>query len=133
MTPSGEHQIHLFIGDGIYSRIRTERVFKGKPREPLVEETTFGWVVHDGDEYRSGSTCMYLREVSDYEKLYSLDVPGVEDRSENDQLDVLREFKESVVRREDGRHEVGFPWIPGAILPNTNETLSRKRLENVKR
>ena len=65
MAPSGEHQIHLILGDSIYSRIRTERVFKGKPGEPLVEETTFGWVVHSGDEYGSGSTCMYLREVSD--------------------------------------------------------------------
>ena len=133
MTPTGEHQIHLILGDGIYSRTRTERVFKGKPGEPLVEETTLGWVVHGGDEYGSGNTCMYLGEVSDYEKLYSLDVLGVEDRGENDQLDVLREFKESVVRRDDGRYEVGFPWIPGAALPNTNETLSRKRPENVER
>ena len=74
-------------------------MFKGKPGEPLVEETTFGWVVHGGDEYGSGSTCMYVREVSDYEKLCSLDVLGVKDRGENDQLDVLREFKENVVRR----------------------------------
>ena len=67
------------------------------------------------------------------EKLHSLDVLGVEDRGENDQLDVLHEFKESIVRREDGRYEVGFPWIPGATLPNTNETLSRKCLANVER
>ena len=133
MTSTGEHQIHLILGDGVYSRIRTERVFKGHPGEPLVEETTFGWVVHGGDEYGSGSSCMYMREVNDYEKLYSLDVLGVEDRGENDQLDVLRDFKESVVRKQDGRYEVGFPWIPGATLTNTNEALSRKRLENVER
>ena len=133
MTSTGEYQIHLILGDSIYSRIRTERVFKGKPGEPLVEETTFGWVVHGGDEYGSGSTCMYLREVNDYEKLYSLDVLGIEDRGENDQLDVLRDFKESVVRKDDGRYEVNFPWIPGAMLLNTNETLSRKRLQNVER
>ena len=36
---------------------------------------------------------MYMREVNDYEKLYSLDVLGVEDRGENDQLDVLRDLK----------------------------------------
>ena len=52
---------------------------------------------------------MYMRELNDYEKLYSLDVLGVEDRGENDQL---RDFKESVVRKQDGRYEVGFPWIP---------------------
>ena len=69
-----------------------------------------------------------MREVNDYEKLYSLDLLGVEDRGENDQLDVLRDFKESVVRKQDGRYEVGFSWIPGATLTNTNEALSRKRL-----
>ena len=73
---------------------------------------------------------MYMRELNDYEKLYSLDVLGVEDRGENDQL---RDFKESVVRKQDGRYEVGFPWIPGATLTNTNGAISRKRLENVER
>lgn len=37
------------------------------------------------------------------------------------------------MRKEDGRYEVNFPWIPGAMLLNTNETLSRKRLQNVER
>lgn len=62
-----------------------------------------------------------------------MDVLGIEDRGESDQLDVLRDFKESVVRREDRKYEVSFPWIPGTMLSNTNETLSRKRLENVER
>ncbi|XP_022809137.1 uncharacterized protein LOC111346107 [Stylophora pistillata] len=133
MTSTGEHQLRLILRDGVYSRIRTERVLKGHPGEPLAEETTFGWVVHGGDEYESGSSCMYIREVNDYNKLYSLDVQGVEDRGENGQLDVLRDFKEGVVRRHDGMYEVGFPWIPGPTLTNTNEALSRKRLKNVER
>ena len=65
--------------------------------------------------------------------MYSLDALGFKDRNVKDQLDVLRNFKESVVRREDGRYEVSFLWIPGATLPNTNETLSNKRLKNVER
>ena len=73
---------------------------------------------------------MYMRELNDYEKLYSLDVLGVEDGGENDQL---RDLKESVVRKQDGRYEVGFPWIPEATLTNTNEAISRKGLENVER
>ena len=133
MTSGGEYQIHLILGDSMYSRIRTERVFKGNPGEPLVEETTFGWVVHGGDEYTSDGVCMYLREVNDYEKLYSLDVLGVEDRGENDQFDVLRDFKENIARRDNGRYEVSFPSIPGAELSSTNEVLSRKRLQNVER
>ena len=66
---------------------------------------------------------MHMREVNEYEKLYSLD----------DQLDSLRDFKESFVRKQDGRHEVGSPWIPGATLTNTNEALSRKLLANMER
>ena len=38
---------------------------------------------------------------------------------------------ESVVRKQDGRYEVGLPWIPEATLTNTNEALSRKRLEKI--
>ena len=63
MTSTGEHQIHLILGDSIYSRIRTERVFKGHTGEPLVWETTFCWVVHEGDEYGSGSSCMYIERL----------------------------------------------------------------------
>ena len=62
-----------------------------------------------------------------------MDVLGIEEQGENDQLDVLRDFKESVVKREDRRYEVSFPCIPGTMLSNTNETLSRKRFENVER
>ena len=108
-------------------------MFKGNPGEPLVEETTFGWIVHGGDEYTSDGVCMYLREVNDYEKLYSLDVLGVEDRGENDQFDVMRDFKENITRRDDGRYEVNFPWIPRVELTSTNEVLSRKRLQKVER
>ena len=53
---------------------------------------------------------MCLREVNDYEKLYSLDVLGVKDQGENDQFDVMRDFKENIARRDDGRYEVNFPW-----------------------
>ena len=55
MTATGECQIHLILGDTTYSRIRTEKVFKGKPGEPLVEETAFGWVVHGDDDYAGDS------------------------------------------------------------------------------
>ena len=60
VTSTGEHQVQLIHGHGIYSKIKTERVFKGHPGEPLVEETTSRWVVHAGDEYESGNSCMYM-------------------------------------------------------------------------
>ncbi|CAB4003289.1 Hypothetical predicted protein, partial [Paramuricea clavata] len=56
---------------------------------------------------------MFTREIYDYEQLYSLDVLGVEDRGENDQMQVLAEFRENITRQEDGRYQVSIPWIPG--------------------
>ena len=133
MTSRGEYQIHLILGDSMCSRIRTEKVFKGNLGEPIVEEITFGWVVHGRDEYTSDDACTYLREVDHYEELYSLDVLGVEDRGENDQFDVLRDFKENIARRDDATYEVSFLWSLGPELSSTNEALSRKRLQNVER
>ena len=43
---------------------------------------------------------MYVKEVNDCERLYSLDVLGVEDRGEDEQQVVYSEFKD-------------HPWIPG--------------------
>lgn len=76
---------------------------------------------------------MLTTETSDYEKLYSLDVLGVEDRGEDDQLDVYSEFREHIVKKSDGRYKVGVPWVPGTELSNTNKMASRKCFENVER
>ena len=76
---------------------------------------------------------MFVKETSDYEKVYSLDVLGVEDRGEDDQLQVYSDFKENVTRRDNGRYEVSVPWISGSELYNTNEQQSRKRIAGVGR
>ncbi|XP_028390705.1 uncharacterized protein LOC114515614 [Dendronephthya gigantea] len=131
-SESEEYPIHVILGDATYCKIRTDQVYKGKPEDPIVEGTTFGWVVHGGHDY-ADSRCMFVRENRDYEQLYSLDVLGVEDRGEQDQSTVYVEFQENIVKQDDGRYEVSVPWIPGAVLSNTNEEPSRKRLNNVNR
>lgn len=35
---------------------------------------------------------------------------------DDDQLDVHKEFQESLSKRSDGRYELGVPWISGAKL-----------------
>ena len=74
-------------------------------------------MVHGEDDHTSDGVSMFLREVMT-ERLYSLDVLWIEDRGKNDQLDVLRDFKENVARRDDRRYEVGFPWTH-TMLPFT--------------
>ncbi len=132
MTSSGEHQIHLILGDSIYSRIRTERVFKGKPGESLVVETTFGWVIHGGDEYGSGSTCIYLKEVNDYEKLRMYSGWRIGVRIIDWICSALLQG-ERCEKRGRKVFEANFPWITGSMFWNTNETLSSNRLENLER
>jgi hypothetical protein len=108
-------------------------LFKGKPQDPIVEGTTFGWVIHGGTEY-CDSNCMYTKETEEHcERLYALDVLGIEDRGEGNDSTVLTEFKENIVVNSEGKYEVQVPWIPGAEIVNSNEQPSRKRLENVER
>ena len=133
MTADDEYPIHIILGDSTYCKIRTEQVFKGHPEDPIVEGTRFGWIIHGGEEY-GDDKCMFAKETSfDYERLCSLDVLGVEDRGQDDQLQVYEDFKENIVRRVDGRYEVHVPWIPGSKLSGTNEQASRGRLANVER
>ena len=131
MKQSDEYQMHVILGDSTYCRIKTEEVFKGEPGDPIVEGTTFGWTIHGGEFPSDG--CWFSQEDQDSQQLYSLDVLGVEDRGENDQLDVHREFKENIVHDINGRYEVKVPWIPGTQLSETNETQSRLRLKRVER
>ena len=104
---------------------------KGGEGDPIVEETSFGWVVHGGDDY-SDDQCMFTRDTSDCEKLFSLDVLGVEDRGDTNS-EILNEFKENITRKDDGRYQITFPWISGRKPTDTNEQQSRKRLQYVNR
>ena len=75
---------------------------------------------------------MFTREHgNEYEGLYSIVILGIEDRGEDDQLDVYKEFKENVSRQNNERYGVKVPWIPGSILEERNEIQSRKRLKSV--
>ena len=130
MKKDHEYLIDLIVGDNTFSRMKTEKVHKGKPGEPAVEETTLGWIIHGGD--LPNDKCMYCRDVSDYHMLYSLDILGVEELKEDDQLDVYVEFNESIIPDDDGMLQVNVP-LPGAQLTETNETQSKKRLRSVMR
>ena len=114
-----KYPIHMILGDHTYCKIRTKEVYKGKSDEPIVEGTTFDWVINEG-EYVNNKA-MYVKEVNNYERLYSLDVFGVEDRGEDNQQVVYSEFKENLTRKQDGRYRVNIPWRACAEITETNE------------
>ena len=125
-SESEVYPIHIILGDATYCKIRTDQVYKGDSEDPIVKEQPSNGLF-------MAVMIMYVREHSDYEQLYLLDVLGVEDRGEKDQSTVHAEFQENITRKDDGRYEVAVPWVPGAVLMNTNEEPSRKRLHNVNR
>ena len=75
--------------------------------------------------------CLQENQAITRNIFYTLHIFGVEDRGENDQLDVCKKFKQNTTRSYDGRYEVNVPWIQGEHLPNSNLEPSRKRLVNV--
>ena len=74
----------------------------------------------------------FTRDTSDCEKLFSLDVLGVEDRGDTNS-EILNEFKENITGKDDGRYQITFPWILDRNPTDTNEQQSRKRLQYVNR
>ena len=56
MTRDGEYPIHMILGDNTFCKIKTEEIYKGKDGDPMVEGTSFGWIVHGGDI--SNNVCM---------------------------------------------------------------------------
>ena len=123
-TENGKCQIHLIIGDNTFSRIRTENVSKGEQGDPIVEETSFGWVIHGGDDY-TDDQCMFTRETSDCERLYSLDVLGVEDRGDTNS-EILNEFTENITRKGAGGMGSVFRGFQG----NDRRIQTNSRVEN---
>ena len=83
-----ECTIYLILGDTTFSRIETEEVIKG------AKGTIFGYIIHGGDQ--GNGICMYVSDTKDCERLYSFDILGEEDRSENDPSEVHKGFIENI-------------------------------------
>ena len=57
MNPGGSYPIYMILGDKTYCKIRTEEVFKGNPGDPVVEGSTFGWIILGGNYSSEQYTC----------------------------------------------------------------------------
>ncbi|XP_028407824.1 uncharacterized protein LOC114530401 [Dendronephthya gigantea] len=88
-----------------FTTVKRPTIADVKERYPHVREKSFyrtpieEYQIHVilGDAfYCQIKTEDVIKEKSDYERLYSLNVLGIEDRAEDDQLDVYREFKENI-------------------------------------
>ena len=125
--------VHLILGTGDYSKIRTATKPRvGHPGEPVAELTKFGWMIMSPGEEVNLTTMLSTQiHREDYEQLCRLDVLGLQDSATGDQQNVYREFKEQLTRNEEGWYETNLPWKGNHPPLPTNKTGSIKRLNNL--
>ena len=127
--------VHLIIGSGDYSKIKTATKPRvATPGEPVAELTKFGWtIMSPGEEVNLNP--MFLTQVhrDNYEQLCRLDVLGLRDSQTDDQQDVYSEFKEQLTRSEEGWYETNLPWKANHPPLPSNQAGSLKRLETTVR
>ena len=122
--------VHIILGAGEYARVKTETPpHIGEDGEPVAELTKLGWfVMSPGQEFDRSVMMLTQTSQLDYEELCRLDVLGLADNPPYDQQAVYSEFKEQLVRSEQGWYETALPWKGDrSALPN-NENGSLQRL-----
>ncbi len=125
--------IHVILGSGDYARIKTPtKSLIGRDGEPVAERTKFGCtILSPGVEFDHKKMMLTQTSQVDFDQLCRLDVLGLADSAENDQILVYTEFQEQLERNPKGWYETGLPWKPNHPPPPTNKTGSRQRLENL--
>ena len=127
--------IHLILGASDYLCIKTDEPPRvGKTGDPVAEKTKFGWtIIAKGKEIDYTAMLLTQTNQTDYEQLCRLDVLGIADRPEHDQTDVYTEFREQLVRSNQGWYETGLPWKSNHPFLPSNEKGSLRRLNNLTR
>ena len=128
-----ELPVHMIIGTNQYPKIKTKTPARiGNPGKPIAELTKFGWIIMSPVPEQD-LTSMYLTQTSsgDYEQLCRLDVLGLEDQPTGDQAAIYEEFKEQLIRSDEGWYKTGLLWkTRHPQLPN-NKMGSLGRLSNL--
>ena len=116
-----ELPVHLILGASECAKIKTStKACVGKPGEPVVEYTKFGWtLISPGEEIEIEKSFFAKSSIVDYEKLCSLDVLGLKDSDDGNQSSTFEEFKDQLERKPEGFYETGLLWKSGKTeLPN---------------
>ena len=80
------HHIHIILGAGEISRIKSALLISGQTGEPIAEKTIFGWALMGHGCKPSTLNYFSNRSQEDYRKLYNLDVLGIQDCDEESTL-----------------------------------------------
>ena len=125
--------IHVVLGASEYATIKTSTAQRvGKPGQPVAERTLLGWTIMSPESEDVDHPILLTQSTSaDYEQLCALDVLGLADTTENDQLVVFEQFKEQLERSPEGWYQTKLPWKENHPPLPKNETGSKRRLEHL--
>ena len=129
LDPKEELPLHVVLGSGKYARIKKEtKSHIGKDGVPIAEKTKLGWfLMSPGQEFDCNRMMLTQTSLTHYEELCRMDGLGLTDSSEHDQLAVYREFKEQLVRNQEGWYETGLPWRGNhPPLPSNEQGILRR-------
>ena len=93
----------------------------------MAEHTRFGWTLMSPGEDGVGTLgCLAVNSTMDYDNLSALDILGLADNA-GKETNVLGEFKEQLVRSDEGWYETALPWKPNhpPLLSNRDGSLQR--------
>ncbi len=113
MTDDRKLPVHLIIGANEYAKIRMQTQARvGRQGEPVAELTRFGWaIMAPGDEVDLTAGFLAVNTATDYDRLCTLDVLGLEDSPPGDQGEVYKEFREQLTRHPvEGWYETNLTW-----------------------
>ena len=93
--------VHLILGAGEYSKLKTESAPKiGEPRQPIAEWTKVGWIIMSPGKEPLHLSNVLLKQTShvDHEELCGLDVLGLSDTAPNDQVACMLNIRAAYAR-----------------------------------
>ena len=86
--------VHIIFGASNFSKIKTKIPARTrKTGEQVAELTKFRWMIMSLGQEDHADMYLTQSKTHDYEQLYWLYVPGLEDTSNGDQHTVYTEFK----------------------------------------
>ena len=104
--------VHILLGASEYASIKAKKDIKvGQKRKPVVEYTTFGWVIIAGGKKRTSNYLMLTRSAkADYAELCSLDILALKEGASNMDNDIYQRFKNQLGRNAQRWFEINILW-----------------------
>ncbi|XP_021966492.1 uncharacterized protein LOC110861672 [Folsomia candida] len=139
---SDSEEIEILVGNDHYQQLLTRRRITLTCGLTAVE-TVFGWTLNgrvpeDAMQFQDVNSARLMVSMTlshaNVQDLWELDTIGIRDPTESKtkekrDLDALKQFSETVTRKEDGRYSVTLPWVHGVQNIPNNYSVAEKRLQ----